>query len=157
MIKKCVVCGKEYKCPPTNNVLTCSPECSRKRRSELLKGKEFKAETRQKLSEKAKERGFTDNLKKGTSAAMKSPKMGRFDTNVNAKDWVLISPEGKIYECHSLSNFVRQNPEIFDIDGSEKECNRIINGLKTIKSHTKLGKKGQSYYGWTVDIEKSQK
>ena len=153
MIKKCVVCGKEYKCPPTNNVLTCSPECSRKRRSELLTGKEVKAETREKLSEIAKERGFTDNLRKGTPAAQKSPKVGRFDTNVNAKDWILISPAGKRYECHSLKNFIRKNPEIFGIGGTDEEVEKIANGLRAIKCNILHNRKGQSFHGWTIEIK----
>lgn len=153
MIKKCVVCGKEYKCPPTNNVLTCSPECSRKRRSELLTGREIKVETRQKQSEKAKERGFTDNLKKGTPAALKSPKSGRYDTNINAKEWVLISPAGKRYKCRSLMNFVRNNPDIFGIDGSNEAVKKFANGLRSIKCNILHDRRGQTFHGWTIEIK----
>lgn len=119
----------------------------------MLTGREIKSETRKKLSEKAKEKGYRDNLKKGTPAAMKSPKMGRFDTNVNAKDWILISPAGKRYECHSLMNFVRNNPDIFGIDGSDDEVGKFANGLRTIKCNILHNRKGQTFHGWTIEIK----
>lgn len=153
MIKKCVVCGAEFKCSPTDNILTCSPECSRKRRGELLTGKVVKAETRKKLSEIAKSKGMTENLKKGTPAAQKSPKSGRFGTNVNAKDWVLISPTGKKYECHSLTNFIRKNPDLFEIDGSDEAVNRFANGIRVIKGNIRHNRRGQTFHGWTVEIK----
>ena len=40
----------------------------------------------------------------GTEAVHASPNSGRFVTDVNAIDWVLISPEGVRYECHNLKN-----------------------------------------------------
>ena len=42
--------------------------------------------------------GKTANLALGTPAAQKSPKSGKFLTNVNAKDWHLISPDGKEFK-----------------------------------------------------------
>ena len=153
MIKKCVVCGKEYSCSPTDKILTCSSECSRKRRSESLKGKEVKQHTREKLSEIAKGKGYTENLKKGTPAALKSPRSGRFETNVNAKDWILISPAGVRYECHSLSNFIRNNPDIFGMDGSDEEVRKFTNGLRAIKCNILHNRRGQSFHGWTIEIK----
>lgn len=35
--------------------------------------------------------------------AKRSPKSGRFETNVNAKEWHLVSPEGKHYQFRSLN------------------------------------------------------
>ena len=42
--------------------------------------------------------GKTANLALGTPAAQKSPKSGKFLTNINAKDRHLISPDGKEYK-----------------------------------------------------------
>lgn len=118
-----------------------------------MKKKKLSEETKAKLSQIAKSRGMTDNLRKGTAAAQKSPKAGRFETNFNAKDWVLISPTGVRYECHSLNNFIRQNPDLFEIDGSDKEVRRIANGIRAIKCNILHDRRGQTYFGWTVEIK----
>lgn len=120
----------------------------------MLTGREVKGETREKLSEKAKERGFTDNLKKGTPAARSSPKSGRFETNVSAKEWILLSPEGTEYKCRNLKNFIRTNPVLFGIDGSDdKAVERVAAGFRTIKGNILHSRRGQTYHGWTVEIQ----
>ncbi len=58
--------------------------------------------------------GQTYNLKKGTEAAKKSEKSGRFETNIHALLWTLKSPKNKIYEVRNLNKFLRDNPELFD-------------------------------------------
>mgnify|MGYP000311522779 CR=1 FL=1 len=55
---------------------------------------------RRKSDQKAAQ-GKTANLALGTPAAQKSPKSGKFLTNINAKDWHLISPDGKEYKFES--------------------------------------------------------
>lgn len=157
MIKKCIICGSEFKCSPSDKIVTCSPECRSKRRSAVLKGHSVSDKTRKKLSQKALQHDRSAILCRGTPAAQKSPKSGRFDTNINAKDWIIISPTGEKYECHSLKNFIRKNPKLFDIDGSDKEVYRISKGFYTIKRNTMLNRRGQSYYGWTVEIPKNEK
>lgn len=66
-------------------------------------------EARRRLSRK----GQTPNLKTGTAAALKSPKSGPFESNVNAKTWYLKSPDGIVYRVRNLRLFVRENPELF--------------------------------------------
>ena len=65
--------------------------CSKIFRSRKHLGKRnvWNQESRKKLSA----RGQTDNLRMGAEAAMKSPKSGAFEANVNAKIWVLRSPD----------------------------------------------------------------
>lgn len=156
MIKKCVVCGKEFKSPPSDKTITCSKECRSIRRGQVSRGRKLSEKARANISEAAKKKGFTENLKKGTPSAQKSPKSGRFETNVSAKEWTIISPFGDEYHCRNLSEFIRKNPELFDIDGSEAEWRRIYAGFKTIKRNTRLGKRGQSYHGWTVEIPENE-
>ena len=153
MIKKCLVCGKEFKSPPSAKTITCSKECLSIRRSQVSKGKKISEEARTKLSEAAKKRNSYENLKSGTHAAKLSPKSGRFETNVNAKDWILISPAGVRYECHSLSNFIRNNPDIFGMDGSDEEVRKFTNGLRAIKCNILHNRRGQSFHGWTIEIK----
>ena len=152
MIKKCIVCGKEFKAPPSAKKITCSKECLKIRRGQVSQGRKIPSTTIAALSSSAKQRGFTENLKKGTPAAMASPKAGRFDTNINAKDWTLISPFGETYKCHSLTNFIRKNPQLFDIDGSDEEVNRVAAGIRSIKGNMKHNRRGHSYHGWTLEL-----
>ncbi|OOR90252.1 hypothetical protein B0181_04965 [Moraxella caviae] len=48
-----------------------------------------------------------------TAAAKISPKSGRYETNVNAKRWLIISPSGQRFEFSNLQHFVRNHPELF--------------------------------------------
>lgn len=157
MIKNCLVCGKEFQASPSDKIVTCSKECLKIRRSQISRGKKMSETAVERMSARAKSRGFTDNLKKGTQAAMASPKAGRFDTNINAKDWILISPFGETYKCHSLTNFIRKNPQLFDIDGSDEEVNRVAAGIRTIKGNMKHNRRGHSYHGWTLELPSDDK
>lgn len=139
MIKICVVCGKEFKCSPSDKKVTCSKECSRINKSRTHQGKRniWSEESKEKLRQKGK----TENLKKGTEAARRSPKSGRFETNVSAKIWKLTSPEGKVYIVKNLSNWARTNCSLFGLDENEANAQKIVGGLK----HAKRGTEGKEY------------
>lgn len=109
--KICVICGKSFPCPKSNNTTTCSPECSAKRRIEIgkQKGRKWNEASRQKL----REVGRTANLEKGHIAVKLSPRSGPFETNVRAKRWTLRSPENVEYTATNLAKFVRDHPEWF--------------------------------------------
>ena len=163
MIKNCIVCGREFNSPPSADKVTCSMECQKKRRSQLLKGHEVSDKTKAKISKAAKERGHTENLSKGTPAAMKSPKGGRFETNSSAKDWTIMAPSGNIYTITNLKNWIRQNPEKFGDDLSEADIDRISSGFRVVARNARKGKSGTTYKGWSVlytglkNIEKENK
>lgn len=157
MVKKCVICGKEFKCSPSDKKVTCSKECSQINKSKTHKGKRnvWSKESRQRL----KEKGQTENLKKGTEAAQKSFKSGRFETNVNAKIWVLTSPEGKEYVVKNLSRWARENCELFGFYNTEYNAVKISSGLKLAKygGDGKEYANAAMYKGWKcragTDIE----
>lgn len=65
---------------------------------------------RSRLSKK----GQTQNLKKGTAAALQSPIAGPFTTNQEAKIWHLISPAGTEHTVRNLKKFIRDNAPLFD-------------------------------------------
>ncbi len=160
MIKNCLVCGKEFQASPSAKKVTCSKECMKIRRKQVSQGRKIPSTTIAALSSSAKQRGFTENLKKGTPAAMASPKSGRFETNVSAKSWILISPSGKRYECRNLMCFIRKNSHLFCIDGSnDDEVRRISAGFRTIKGNMTHNRRGHSYHGWTLELtsEKEEK
>lgn len=151
MIKKCVVCGAEFYAPPSSKKITCSKSCSGKRRSRLLKNHAVSAEAKAKISRSALKRGFTDNLKKGTLSAQASVKAGKTDQNSSAKFYVLRSPDGRIFEASNLSNFIRRNPDLFEIErGNEKEVEKVAHGFYTVKKNIKADKGCQTYHDWTV-------
>ena len=162
MIKKCIVCGRGFKASPSDNVVTCSPECRSKRRSQVLKGHKVTDKVKAKMSQAAKKRD-SENLKKGTPAAQKSPKGGRFETNSSAKDWTIMSPEGDIYNITNLRNWIRQNGEKFGCDLTEADIDRISSGFRVTARNTRKGKSGTTYKGWSVlhtglkNVEKEKK
>lgn len=53
--KICVVCGKEFECPPSGNI-TCSDECRKKYASIQHTGRKHSEDVKKRLSEKAQER-----------------------------------------------------------------------------------------------------
>lgn len=74
----------------------------------------------------------------------KSPKTGRFETNMHAKKWILSAPNETVYRFRNLSLFIRNNPELFDVVGTDKDVTKIVKELSAIRnSHKK-------WHGWTI-------
>lgn len=154
--KICVECGKTFECPPSENTVTCSAECRILHTQRQKTGRILSESTRLKISEKAKGRDMTDLQKLGVSAAMQSPKSGRFETNINAIDWHLISPNGEHYYFHSLHFWLRKNcRKLFGCEPDSREFRNIRSGISGAK-RAMLGKisPGQrpccTYKGWRV-------
>ena len=108
-LKTCIICGKQFESPPSDKTVTCSDQCRRIRASKSAAGRKKSAEEREKISQTAIGRDMTELQAMATKAASESPNSGKFETNVNAKDWHLISPEGKHYFFHSLNFWMREN------------------------------------------------
>lgn len=150
MIRKCAECGAAFKCSPTDKKVTCSPECSRKRRSRMLRKHPVSDEAKASISKAAKEQDRSQNLSKGTPAAMRSLKAGRFVTNSSAKGWVLLSPDGVRYKCTNLMQFIREHAADFGIAADDDtSVKRIHRGFRTVKQLMKRGG-GCSIYGWEL-------
>lgn len=139
--KICVICGKEFECPPSDKTVTCSQECRKKYAAIRATGRKLSDSAKQKISNKAKGRDMTELQKLGTSAAMNSPVSGRFETNRNCKDWHLVSPGGKHYYFHSLNYWLRENcRELFGCEPDSQEFKNIRSGLAGAK-RAMMGKK----------------
>ena len=150
MERICVVCGKVFKCSPSDKIVTCSKECSKENKKWTHAGKSnLWAEEKKK---KIRARGRKRNLEKGTDAAKKSPKSGRFETNVNAKEWHLISPDGKQYFFKSLNFWLRENgKQLFGCEPDSREFANVRSGLSGAKRAMLGGKYGSvTYKGWQV-------
>lgn len=140
--KKCVICGKEYPCTPSRNVVTCSRECRLKYLSQNHKGLKMSAATREKMAESRKKVPNSAEIQRmATEAAKKSPKSGRFITNKAAIDWHLVSPEGEHFHIHSLAFWLRENHEMFGVEPDTREFKNVISGLSRVK-RAMLGKIG---------------
>ena len=155
MMRKCAECGKEFKCSPSDKTVTCSSECSRKRRSRLLSGHKNSEETKAKISKAALKqyRDMSAIQGKGTEAAMRSPKAGRFVTNSSAKRWILQAPDGTRYHCTNLRHFIRENGYLFGIDGADdKQVDRIYSGFAVLKRGQKAQTRLSCNGGWSLRL-----
>lgn len=74
----------------------------------------------------------------------KSPKTGRFETNMHAKNWILTAPNGTVYKFRNLSMFIRNNPELFDVNGTDGDVLKIVRQLSHIRNCNK------KWHGWTI-------
>lgn len=101
--------------------------------------------------------GQTDNLKKGTPAAKESPKSGHFETNINSKDWHIVSPEGKHYCFRNLNLWAENNYTLFGFDDIT-DARKVSKGIGMAKRATE-GKNANSctYKGWSVVVEERKK
>ena len=155
--KKCVICGKEFECSPSRNIVTCSPECRAEYSRRNHKGIKYSQESRDKMSRIRLENERCKEIQeKATKAAQNSPKSGKFAENVHAIDWHLVSPDGVHYEFHSLRNWLRENGEdFFGIKENTRQFENVISGLSRVKK-SMLGtlptgqRPGYSYKGWSV-------
>jgi hypothetical protein len=146
MIKQCVVCGSDFICSPSDRKVTCGqPDCVRINKSRTHQGKSNQWSDESKCNLSAK--GQTTNLSKGTPAAKLSPIAGSFETNHNAKYWVLVSPEGVEYKVRNLALWCKNNAYRFDrtpiqVDKGIRQIKRSMQG----KTKRSVG----SYLGWRL-------
>lgn len=150
--KICVECRKTFASPPSSKTVTCSIECRKIHAKHRQTGVKRSTETKLKISEKAKERDMSELQPVGTAAAKASPKSGRFITNINAKDWHLISPDGKHYYFRSLNFWLRENcREFFGCEPDSREYINVASGLRNAKRAVLGGKYPCcTYKGWQV-------
>ncbi|WP_418763110.1 hypothetical protein [Enterocloster sp.] len=151
-IKICVECGKPFECPPSEETVTCSKTCRIIHAQKRQSGVKRSEQTRKKMSVSAQGRDMSALQAIGTKAAKESPNSGRYVTNVNAKDWHLISPEGKHYTFHSLNFWLRENcQELFGCEPDSKEYINALSGLRGAKRAFLGGSYGcVTYKGWRV-------
>lgn len=153
--RKCVICGNEFECYPSDKKVTCSNVCrrERQRRIALKRPVKWSDNAKKRLSE----RGQTENLKLGTDAAKESKIAGRFETNREAKIWTLIDPSGKEVIVRNLLLWARENTELFGKPPGDKSAEQISCGFRAI-AQTLTGARGVpgkqrgalSYFGWTL-------
>lgn len=94
----------------------------------------------------------TAQLKLGTEAARKSPKAGPFETNVTAKVWVLVSPEGEEIVVRNLQLWAREHAALFGKEQNERSAIQIACGFRAIARSLagKLKRPAMTYFGWSL-------
>ncbi len=157
MIKKCVICGKEFKSHPSDKVVTCSPSCrsERARLVKIGKGPEWKSESKIRLAAK----GQTSNLKYGTLAARLSPIAGSFETNQEALIWTIKSPNGVTYTVRNLTLFIKNNPNLFDgtVSQATHGIYQIKRGMLGKTKHPVSQWKGWELISWEIPDQEDKK
>ncbi|MEK8128636.1 hypothetical protein WMW72_12035 [Paenibacillus filicis] len=71
-----------------------------------------------------------------------SPLTGRFETHMHAKEWVIQSPDGEIYRCRNLKNWIREHIDMFD-----GTLNQAWDGIVKIK-YSAQGKRKNPVSQW---------
>lgn len=96
-----------------------------------------------------------------TKQAQKSPKAGKSATNIHAKKWTVVAPDGTIYKITNLYQFVRDNAHLFlagDVAwkrvggkrGTGGEYCNAVAGLYNVANGT-----SQAWKGWTIKRDDS--
>lgn len=123
----CIVCGETYKTPPSASRITCGkPECVSAHKVSLVEAGVYDEVMRKMLAAKAE----CEILRKG------SP------DHVNARSWVIQSPDGDVYECRNLLQWLREHEDM--LDGT---ISQAWNGISKIK-YSMQGKRKNPSYQW---------
>lgn len=157
-MRPCAICGKLFRCPPSANRNTCSPQCSKVYRSQRHTGVSNEWADAGKLH--AREAAAkTGNLKNGTAAALQNPLNQRGPQNRGSKVWHLRDPDGNVETVVNLLDWARQHAEdYFDMEPTDANAHNIASGFRQIKRSMegKLRRKDGrpytvcTYKGWTL-------
>jgi len=108
--RRCAVCNAIFRASPSDKTVTCSKACSSAHRSRKHIGKRnIWSDTS--LARDAAAR--TGNLTIGTPAAKRSPIAGPFETNINAKHWTVIAPDGAEHHVRNLRLWCERHADLF--------------------------------------------
>lgn len=89
--------------------------------------------------------------KNGVESAKKSPKSGRFESNVNAKVWTLIAPNGREFNCTNLRLWAREHTDLFGFEPGDHSANKIAHGFHNISQTYHGTRTGvHTYKGWSL-------
>jgi len=90
----------------------------------------------------------TGNLRKGTPAAQASPRAGPFETNINAKSWIVVAPDGEEYRVRNLRLWCEQHADLFE----GRPWLNAYAGLRQVASWLagKRARQVSQWRGWTL-------
>lgn len=161
MLRKCVICGAEFRCSPSDNKVTCSPACRSKRAA--LSATRVKTGTHWTDEQRARTRADTQRQAQiaklqpiGTAAALAKPEGQRGIQNREAMLWILVDQSGNKHAVINLTDWCRQNQALFfpDAEASDKVANRISSGFRAVATSMRghrAGRPAYTYKGWRLD------
>lgn len=120
--KTCPECQKLFACPPSNDTVCCSRECSKQHRAKIA--------------------ATAAALKVARDKLLQSPICQPDDHHHAAKEWVLQAPDGTIYRCRNLMCWCRDHADLFD--GTARQA---WDGISKIK-YSMQGKRKNISYSW---------
>lgn len=129
--KVCPVCHKLFASPKSDKTVTCSPECSSKWRS--ITHQSVCVKWGEEARNRKRADGQTSNLMLGTAAAQQSPIAGRFETNQEAKVWVLVDPSGNEITVRNLLLWARSHAELFNKPPGDRSAAQISGDLRKFR------------------------
>lgn len=129
--KTCAVCGAEFEAPPSSDKITCSRACS--------------TENRKRMQATGI---YGESIERMHEAIPNSPLTGRFETHMHAKSWIIQAPDGQIYECRNLINWLREHEDL--LDGTVKQAFDGICKIKYTMQGRRPRTKSKSWKGWTL-------
>lgn len=98
------------------NALGCPYDTVAHKRLKLGVGKAVISAQRSDKGAKNPKRSYgVVNQPLATNAAKQSLKSGKFESNIHAKCWRLVSPDGQVFKIRNLYQFVRDNPHLFSL------------------------------------------
>lgn len=120
----CVVCGKSFPCPPTDDSICCSKQCSRERRA-------------------AESGESTKRLLVGREKMKALPYCQPDENYHHAKRWTLQAPDGAVYECRNLLHWLREHPDLVGDDPL-----KAFRGFTVIKATMTGQRKKNRCFSW---------
>ena len=155
--KYCIICGRPFTemTSIAKHKVTCSPECQAKRLKAMVTGRKYSDESRKKMADAHKNEKAYRHLDaiRGDSieALLKDPRYGRFETNVHAIRWHLVSPEGETFRFRNLNHWLRTvGTRYFDLDDNGRKFKSVKSSLQHVKWKTKTSGRQHHYKGWAV-------
>lgn len=104
MKASCVICGASYEVPRTTFK---RKTCGRAECRGALAARSWTAKRRAAWPSE-------QSIEKSRLARAVSPKAGRFETHVLAKEWHLVDPNGTEHRFRNLNHFIREHLGLFD-------------------------------------------
>ena len=128
-LRSCIVCGKEFWCSPSEQLVCCSPKCSKIHRSRITSEREGNAEMLKTVREKFRE-SHTGEL------------------HQSAKHYGIITPTGEVIDITNLRHWVYTSGLFDNPATAYREFFRII---RTVDGKEKNPKKQLIHYcGYSV-------
>ena len=129
--KICPICGTKFPSPPSSNTKTCGKEaCVIQQRLNASYAPEV-----------------IESIGKGRISFQATPEGSKGYDFHGAKNWIIVSPDGKIHECRNLMHWLREHADM--IDGTVMQA---WDGITKIK-YSMQGKRknpGHQWKGWRL-------